>query len=155
MLEATLEYSLDKLKQSLLQDSSAIRTRQELTQELPGRMISLLCTPFGLGWGDRNKPYQSSLFRSDDSVHQNQKVIAMNIPANAVLAITAFLTHASTKEPLGTSTRGPHGAGEGPAEGPGERAVGASDEGNGDGPDIGDRVGAGECWGRGWWCKCG
>nr|GEU72757.1 putative reverse transcriptase domain-containing protein [Tanacetum cinerariifolium] len=37
------------------QDSSAIRTGEELTQELPGRKISLLCTPFGLGWGDRNK----------------------------------------------------------------------------------------------------
>ncbi|GKD48857.1 hypothetical protein Tco_1277833, partial [Tanacetum coccineum] len=60
MLEATMQYSLAKTKgkPSLRfsnQDSSAIRTRQELTQEIPARDISLLCTPFGLDWGDRNK----------------------------------------------------------------------------------------------------
>ncbi|GJY58035.1 hypothetical protein Tco_0457927 [Tanacetum coccineum] len=65
----------------------------------------------------------------------------MNDPANAVPAITTLLTHASAKEPLGTSAGGPPGAGEGPAEGPGERTVGASDEGDGDGPDVGDGVG--------------
>lgn len=35
-------------------DSSA-RSNQEPTQELPGRKISLLARPFGLGWRDRNK----------------------------------------------------------------------------------------------------
>lgn len=35
-------------------DSSA-RTNQEPAQEVPGRKISLLARPFGLGWRDRNK----------------------------------------------------------------------------------------------------
>nr|GEW24085.1 hypothetical protein [Tanacetum cinerariifolium] len=62
-------------------------------------------------------------------------------PMKELPAITTLLTHASAKEPLGTSAGGPPGAGEGPAEGPGERAVGASVEGDGDGPDMGDGVG--------------
>nr|GEU83933.1 hypothetical protein [Tanacetum cinerariifolium] len=65
----------------------------------------------------------------------------MNDQTNAVPAITTLLTHALAKEPLGTPAGGPPSAGEAPAEGPGERAVGASDEGDGDGLEMRDRVG--------------
>ncbi|KAL5800147.1 hypothetical protein ACOSQ4_033031 [Xanthoceras sorbifolium] len=59
MLEATLQYQSGQLKaqpspRSPHPDSSA-RTNQEPAQELPGRKISLLARPFGLGWRDRNK----------------------------------------------------------------------------------------------------
>ncbi|GJZ57649.1 Rab-GTPase-TBC domain-containing protein [Tanacetum coccineum] len=60
MLEATLQYQSGQTKalpspRSTNQDTSAIRTSQELAQEIPARKISLLSRPFGLGWGDRNK----------------------------------------------------------------------------------------------------
>ncbi|KAF5770818.1 putative Rab-GTPase-TBC domain-containing protein [Helianthus annuus] len=60
MLEATLQYQSGQTKaqpspRSTNQDSSAIRTSQELSQEIPPRKISLLSRPFGLGWRDKNK----------------------------------------------------------------------------------------------------
>ncbi|KAH9703377.1 Rab-GAP TBC domain-containing protein [Citrus sinensis] len=59
MLEATLQYQSGQIKaqpspRSPHPDSSA-RSNQEPTQEVPGRKISLLARPFGLGWRDRNK----------------------------------------------------------------------------------------------------
>ncbi|KAI3799763.1 hypothetical protein L1987_35073 [Smallanthus sonchifolius] len=56
MLEATLQYQSGQTKaqpspRSTNQDSSSIRTSQELSQEIPARKISL----FGLGWRDKNK----------------------------------------------------------------------------------------------------
>ncbi|KAJ9545596.1 hypothetical protein OSB04_025303 [Centaurea solstitialis] len=56
MLEATLQYQSGQHKtqpspRSTNQDASAIRTSQELSQEIPSRKISL----FGLGWRDKNK----------------------------------------------------------------------------------------------------
>ncbi|GJU36292.1 hypothetical protein Tco_1184646 [Tanacetum coccineum] len=42
-------------KRSTNQDPSAIRTSQELLQDIPARKISLLSRPFGLGWLDKNK----------------------------------------------------------------------------------------------------
>ncbi|KAL4576398.1 hypothetical protein LXL04_012491 [Taraxacum kok-saghyz] len=60
MLEATLQYQSGQTKaqpspRSGNQDSSAIRTSQELSQEIPARKISLLSRPFGLAWRDKNK----------------------------------------------------------------------------------------------------
>ncbi|XP_076900118.1 uncharacterized protein LOC143554164 [Bidens hawaiensis] len=60
MLEATLQYQSGQTKaqpspRSTNQDSSSIRTSQELSQETPTRKISLLSRPFGLGWRDKNK----------------------------------------------------------------------------------------------------
>ncbi|XP_076934320.1 uncharacterized protein LOC143600547 [Bidens hawaiensis] len=60
MLEATLQYQSGQTKaqpspRSTKQDSSAIRTSQELSPEIPARKISLLSRPFGLGWRDKNK----------------------------------------------------------------------------------------------------
>ncbi|KAL8210665.1 hypothetical protein R6Q57_005102 [Mikania cordata] len=60
MLEATLQYQSGQTKaqpspRSTNQDSSAIRTSQELSPEIPARKISLLSRPFGLGWRDKNK----------------------------------------------------------------------------------------------------
>lgn len=60
MLEATLQYQSGQTKaqpspRSTNQDSSATRTSQELSQEIPARRISLLSRPFGLGWRDKNK----------------------------------------------------------------------------------------------------
>ncbi|KAL7614466.1 uncharacterized protein LOC111888306 [Lactuca sativa] len=60
MLEATLQYQSGQTKaqpspRSANQDSSTIRTSQELTQEIPARKISLLSRPFVLGWRDKNK----------------------------------------------------------------------------------------------------
>ncbi|KAI3758014.1 hypothetical protein L6452_05560 [Arctium lappa] len=60
MLEATLQYQSGQHKaqpspRSTNQDPSAIRTSQELSQEMPARKISLLSRPFGLGWRDKNK----------------------------------------------------------------------------------------------------
>ncbi|XP_071708062.1 uncharacterized protein [Rutidosis leptorrhynchoides] len=60
MLEATLQYQSGQTKaqpspRSVNQDSSAIKTSQELSQEIPARKISLLSRPFGLGWRDKNK----------------------------------------------------------------------------------------------------
>ncbi|KAI7752698.1 hypothetical protein M8C21_029231 [Ambrosia artemisiifolia] len=60
MLEATLQYQSGQTKaqpspRSTNHDSSAIRTSQELSQEIPARKISLLSRPFGLGWRDKNK----------------------------------------------------------------------------------------------------
>ncbi|XP_071734552.1 uncharacterized protein [Rutidosis leptorrhynchoides] len=64
MLEATLQYQSGQTKaqpspRSSNQDSSAIRTSQELSQEIPARKISLLSRPFGLGWRDKNKAKQA------------------------------------------------------------------------------------------------
>ncbi|KAJ0558301.1 putative Rab-GTPase-TBC domain-containing protein [Helianthus annuus] len=60
MLEATLQYQSGQTKaqpspRSTKSDSSAIRTSQELSPEIPARKISLLSRPFGLGWRDKNK----------------------------------------------------------------------------------------------------
>ncbi|KAM0069051.1 putative Rab-GTPase-TBC domain-containing protein [Helianthus debilis subsp. tardiflorus] len=60
MLEATLQYQSGQTKaqpspRSTKSDSSAIRTSQELSPEMPARKISLLSRPFGLGWRDKNK----------------------------------------------------------------------------------------------------
>ncbi|XP_076898187.1 uncharacterized protein LOC143551692 isoform X2 [Bidens hawaiensis] len=60
MLEATLQYQSGQTKaqpspRSTKQDSSVIRTSQELSPEIPARKISLLSIPFGLGWRDKNK----------------------------------------------------------------------------------------------------
>ncbi|XP_044461461.1 ecotropic viral integration site 5 protein homolog [Mangifera indica] len=57
MLEATLQYQSGQLKaqpspRSPHPDSKG---NQETMPELPGRKISLLARPFGLGWRDRNK----------------------------------------------------------------------------------------------------
>ncbi|KAM7499210.1 hypothetical protein LguiA_023624 [Lonicera macranthoides] len=60
MLEATLQYQSGQIKaqpspRSLQQDSSAVRTSQDLSPDPPARKISLLSRPFGLGWRDKNK----------------------------------------------------------------------------------------------------
>ncbi|KAI7751215.1 hypothetical protein M8C21_021284 [Ambrosia artemisiifolia] len=60
MLEATLQYQSGQTKaqpspRATKQDSSTIRTSQELSPEIPARKISLLSRPFGLGWRDKNK----------------------------------------------------------------------------------------------------
>ncbi|XP_044508671.1 TBC1 domain family member 9B-like isoform X2 [Mangifera indica] len=63
MLEATLQYQSGKLKaqpspRSPQPDSKA---HQEPMPELPGRKISLLARPFGLGWRDRNKQQEKPI----------------------------------------------------------------------------------------------
>lgn len=54
MVESCLLIITSVLCRSPHPDSSA-RSNQEPTQEVPGRKISLLARPFGLGWRDRNK----------------------------------------------------------------------------------------------------
>ncbi|PWA69870.1 Rab-GTPase-TBC domain-containing protein [Artemisia annua] len=60
MLEATLQYQYGQCKaqpfpRSANQDPSAIRTTQELTQEVPARKFRWLSRPFMLYWGGKNK----------------------------------------------------------------------------------------------------
>ncbi|KAJ0101062.1 hypothetical protein Patl1_06205 [Pistacia atlantica] len=57
MLEATLQYQSGQLKAQPSPRSPHPESKgnQEPMPELPGRKISLLARPFGLGWRDRNK----------------------------------------------------------------------------------------------------
>ncbi|XP_024968834.1 rab GTPase-activating protein 1-like isoform X1 [Cynara cardunculus var. scolymus] len=81
MLEATLQYQSGQHKaqpspRSTNQDSSTIRTSQELSQEIPARKISLLSRPFGLGWRDKNKgksAEEANDEKSSDGIDSLQK----------------------------------------------------------------------------------
>ncbi|XP_024960575.1 ecotropic viral integration site 5 protein homolog [Cynara cardunculus var. scolymus] len=84
MLEATLQYQSGQNKaqpspRSANQDSSAIRTSQELSQEIPARKISLLSRPFGLGWRDKNKakPAEEQVDVKTSGDEQNPKAVKL------------------------------------------------------------------------------
>ncbi|KAK1409531.1 hypothetical protein QVD17_36057 [Tagetes erecta] len=91
MLEATLQYQCGQTKaqpspRSTNQDSSAIRTSQEFSQEIPARKISL----FGLGWRDKNKakPAEEQADVKVTSEEQSPKSVekAAVEPANVKIA---------------------------------------------------------------------
>ncbi|KAK9053881.1 hypothetical protein SSX86_024956 [Deinandra increscens subsp. villosa] len=75
MLQATLQYQSSQHKtqpssRSTNQDSSAIRTSQEHSNDTRARKVGLLSRPFGLGWLDKNK----EKLAEDTNGHQTEEV---------------------------------------------------------------------------------
>ncbi|KAI3520069.1 hypothetical protein L1887_09291 [Cichorium endivia] len=92
MLEATLQYQSGQTKaqpspRSANQDSSPIRTSQELSQDIPARKISLLSRPFGLGWRDKNKPKPAEEQADVKATNEEQNPKPQQVQVDDVKAI--------------------------------------------------------------------